>query len=74
MELVKKTIAVFIIGAIAFYLCSLFKATILGFMGKMAVCVIVPNGMMFALFSKTKEFSELVSVVSDKIHTKIQRR
>lgn len=74
VELVKKTIAVFIIGSMTFYLCSLFKATILGFMGKMAVCAIVPNGMMFALFSKTKEFRELISVVSDKIHTKIQRR
>lgn len=51
-------------GGATWFACSLFSAfTFVGFLGRMAVCAVVPNALFAAVFWRTKEFQYLLNIM-----------
>jgi len=63
MKYLFYTVFMIIVGAGTWIICGAFSgATLIGFMGKMMTCVIVPNVICVVVFWKTKEFQYLLKV------------
>ena len=59
---------------VTWFIANILPASFIGFIGKMIVCLIVPNGIFLLLYGRTKEFREVyrrvISVVLKKFKKK----
>lgn len=63
-----KTVAMFTVGIITWYVCSLFPSTnITGFIAKILICAIVPNILFVIIFFRTKEFQYLFKILKNRV-------
>ena len=68
------TINMIIVGVLTWFISSIFSDySILGFIGKLVVCIIVPNTLFLIIFWRTKEFQYLIVIVKPMIYKLFKR-
>jgi len=68
IKYIKHTVLLFIIGYVTWLISHLITdMSIIGFLGKLVICAIIPNLLFTFVFWKTKEFQYLFSVFKRRI-------
>ena len=69
------TLTTAVCGALTYGVCSFLfpETTLLSFIGRIAFCLVIPNGVYLLLFGQTQEFRYLLETVKEVLHPLLQK-
>ena len=59
---------------VTWFIANILPASFIGFIGKMIVCLIAPNGIFLLLYGRTKEFREVYQRVISVVLKKFKKK